>query len=493
MEEKTTWDAVAGPSNNRIESSQPDVPQSRVDLIVPSDSAPNTDLETMSTKDGAGEKDQYYLERAPVWRALVHLCVPMMLALSANVIYGIINAYFIGTLHDTAMLSAIALGLPVLSLAMAIGGVFGVGGGAYISRLLGEKDTGRIKHVSAFVLYGSLLLGVILTVICFIFLNPLVRVLGTDQQSFLPTQDYVSVLLLFLPVLIANFAVSQIVRAIGAARQAMNGMILSIGTNLLFDVLFILLLHLNVTGAALSIALSNMASLVYYILFLQMRDGPVKLAVKYFLVTKELLKEVFGIGLSELILSSFLIVTTLLVNNLAVQYGDYVIAAFGVSLRIVQLPEFICMGVLVGVMPLLGYSYGSKNSARLKAALQQSSLAIAGIIAIFSTIVYLFRSEVFSLFSSSHDVVSFGSYILTAMLISTLFNGFTGLIIAYFQTTNKPLQTTIMSFAQGSLFIPVILVAQALAGLSGIVWSMTITEAITCLIGIGLFTFSKKK
>src|SRR6266567_2956985 len=444
MEEKTTWEAVAGPSNNRIESSQPDVPQSRIDLIVPSDSAPNTDLETMSTKDGAGEKDQYYLERAPVWRALVHLCVPMMLALSANVIYGIINAYFIGTLHDTAMLSAIALGLPVLSLAMAIGGVFGVGGGAYISRLLGEKDTGRIKHVSAFVLYGSLLLGVILTVICFIFLNPLVRVLGTDQQSFLPTQDYVSVLLL---------------------------------------------LHLNVTGAALSIALSNMASLVYYILFLQMRDGPVKLAVKYFLVTKELLKEVFGIGLSELILSSFLIVTTLLVNNLAVQYGDYVIAAFGVSLRIVQLPEFICMGVFVGVMPLLGYSYGSKNSARLKAALQQSSLAIAGIIAIFSTIVYLFRSEVFSLFSSSHDVVSFGSYILTAMLISTLFNGFTGLIIAYFQTTNKPLQTTIMSFAQGGLFIPVILVAQALLGLSGIVWSMTITEAITCLIGIGLFTF----
>jgi multidrug efflux pump len=151
------------------------------------------------------------------------------------------------------------------------------------------------------------------------------------------------------------------------------------------------------------------------------------------------------------------------------------------------------MGVFVGVMPLLGYSYGSKNSARLKAALQQSSLAIAGIIAIFSTIVYLFRSEVFSLFSSSHDVVSFGSYILTAMLIATLFNGFTGLIIAYFQTTNKPLQTTIMSFAQGSLFIPVILVAQALAGLSGIVWSMTITEAITCLIGIGLFTFSKKK
>ncbi len=451
------------------------------------------ETKTLSKKDLDGAKDQYYLEKAPMRHAFVHLCVPMMLALSASVIYNIINAYFIGTLHDTAMLSTIAFGLPILSLSMAIGGVFGVGGGTYISRLLGEKDTESIKHVSAFVLYGSLLLGILLTIICFIFLNPLVRVLGTDQQSFLPTQDYVSVLLLSLPVLIANFAVEQIVRAIGAARQSMNGMILSIGANLLFDVLFILILHLNVTGAALAIALSNIASLLYYILFLQMREGPVKLAVKYFLVTKVLIKEIFSIGLSELIMFSFLIVATLLMNNLAVQYGDYVIAALGVALRIVQLPESMCMGIFMGVMPLLGYSYGSKNPERLKAVFQQSSLAIAGIIAIFSTIVYLFRNEIFGWFSASHDVISFGSYILTAMLVSTLFNSFTGLIIAYFQTTNKPLQTTIMSFAQGSLFIPVILVAQALFGLSGMVWSMTITETLTCLIGIGLFTFSKGK
>ena len=79
------------------------------------------------------------------------------------------------------------------------------------------------------------------------------------------------------------------------------------------------------------------------------------------------------------------------------------------------------------------------------------------------------------------------------MLISTLFNGFTGLIIAYFQydqysspdndhvlRTGRPLYSS-HSYCSGNL------------GLTGIVWSMTITEAITCLIGIGLFIFSKKK
>ncbi len=450
-------------------------------------------MENMPTQEPEGSKDHYYLEKAPIYRALVHLCVPMMLAMSASVIYNIINAYFIGTLNDTAMLSAIALGLPVLSLTMAIGGIFGVGGGTAISRLLGEKDTENIKHIAAFVLYGSLLLGIILTALCFIFLNPLIHALGTDQQSFQPTKDYVSVLLVSLPVLVANFAIEQIVRATGAARQSMTGMLLSVGANLLFDVLFILILHLNVIGAALAIGLSNGVSLVYYLLFLQRHSEYVKLSVKYFQVTKALIKEVFSIGISAFIMSAFLIATTLLFNNLSVQYGDYVIAALGVALRIVQLPEFLCMGIFMGVMPLLGYAYGSKNPRRLRAALQQSALAIAGIIAIFSTIVYLFRNDIFGWFSSSQNVISFGSYILTAMLVSSLFNGFTGLIMASFQATNKPVQTTIMSFAQGGLFIPVILIAHALFGLPGIVWSLTITEALTCLIGIGLFTFSTKK
>ncbi len=450
-------------------------------------------MEDTLQKSPGDSKNQYYLEKAPIPRALLHLSVPMMLAMTASVIYNIINAYFIGTLHDTAMLSAIAFGLPVTSLAMAFGGVFGVGGGTYISRLLGEKDTQSIKHVSTFVLYGSLLFGVLLTIICLIFLNPLVSALGTDQQAFLPTRDYVAVLLLSLPVLVANFAIEQIVRSTGATRQSMNGMILAIAANFLFDVLLILILHLNVTGAALSIALSNVASMVYYILFLQRHGGPVSLSVKHFVVTKVIVKEVFSIGVSELIMSSFLIVITLLFNNLAVQYGDYVIAALGVALRIVQLPEVMCMGIFLGIMPLLGYAYGSKNAGRLKAALQQSALAIAGLIAIFSTIVYLFRGEIFGWFSSSPQVVAFGSYMLTAMLVSSLFNGFTGLLIAYFQTTNKPLQTTIMSFAQGGLFIPVILIAHALFGLSGIVWSITVTEALTCLLGISLFSFLRKE
>lgn len=439
------------------------------------------------------DNDQYYLEKAPIPKAILHLCVPMILAMSANVIYSIVNAYFIGTLHDTAMLTAITVGLPVLSLSMAIGGVFGVGGGTFISRLMGEKNTADIRHVSSFSFYAAILAGVVIALICLLFINPIVHFLGTDSLSFKAAKDYAGCLLLFLPVMTAAIVTGQFVRSIGAARESMYGMLIGVAANCVFDVIFILVLHLNVTGAALAVGLSNLASLLYFGWFLRSKKKDVSLDVKDIRFSKRIMMPIFSIGMSEIVMSSFMIVSVLLFSNFAVLYSDDVIAALGVSQRIVQIPELLCMGVFFGIMPLLGYAYGSKDYARLKKAIWFSVVAIAGSVLLFSGTLYLFRDQILHWFSQSTSVISMGVSILTALLVSSLFNGFTGLLIAYFQSTNKPVQTMVISVVQGVLFIPVIFIAHAFLGLKGIIWSMTITEATTFILGIALILFSRKR
>ncbi|MDV2686906.1 MATE family efflux transporter, partial [Alkalihalophilus lindianensis] len=79
----------------------------------------------------------YYFEKAPVTKAVAHFAIPMMLGTSMNVIYSILNAYFLGTLHNTAMLTALALTLPLFAIIMALGNLIGMGSGTFISRLLG--------------------------------------------------------------------------------------------------------------------------------------------------------------------------------------------------------------------------------------------------------------------------------------------------------------------------------------------------------------------
>jgi multidrug efflux pump len=162
--------------------------------------------------------NRWYLSAAPIVSALVHLCVPMAAAMIVGAVYNLINAGFIGSLHDTALLAAVTLGSPILGLVMGVGNVFGVGGGALISRLLGVAEhepakAGEIKHVSSFAVWGSVIVGVVLSGIGLLLLHPLVSLLGADAGAVHATRAYIAVLLAFVPVLAAAVCLEQLVRA----------------------------------------------------------------------------------------------------------------------------------------------------------------------------------------------------------------------------------------------------------------------------------------
>jgi len=454
-----------------------------------------TNPESLSTADAVGT-NRWYLSTAPILRALVHLCVPMAAAMIVGAVYNVINAGFIGSLHDSSLLAAITFGTPLLGLVMAVGGVFGVGGGALISRLLGaaEREPAKateIKHVSSFAVWGSAITGAVLGSIGLLLLQPLVTLLGADDAAVPATSAYVAVMLAFVPVLAAAFCLEQLVRAEGAARQVMIGLIGSVVANLVFDVLFILVLHWGVAGVALSMGLSNLGIVAYFALWLHRHSEHMSLAPRWFTLSPTVLKPVFGVGIGELLQSAFLIVTSLVLNNLAVAYGDTALAAMGVAVRIAQVPEFLVMGVTLGVLPLLAYAYGKGDRARLMSALRASAITVGAIALIFSTAVFVFRDQVFSAFSSDSSVLTIGVTILTAQLVAMVGNGFTGLITSLFQATGRALAATVMSVTQGVLFIPIVIIGNLWFGLTGIIWALTVTEGIVFGVGLVMWLASR--
>jgi len=448
------------------------------------------------TPGSAAAKNRWYLSAAPIGSALLHLCVPMAGALVVSAVYNVINAGFIGAQHDTSLLAAITFGTPLLGLIMAVGGVFGVGGSALMSRMLGasEHDPAKaqdIKRVASFALWGAVVTGAVLAVIGLVFLQPLVAVLGADAAAVPATSAYVAVMLAFVPVLAASFALEQIVRSEGAARQAMVGLILSTIGNLVFDVLFILVLHWGVAGAALAVGLGNLVAIGYWIVWLQRHSENVSFAPKWFTLRRDVLAGVFGIGSSELLQSAFLIVTTLVLNNLAAAYGDDPLAAMGVAVRIAQVPEFLVMGVTIGVLPLLAYAFGKGDAARLRAALRGAAFTVGTIVLVFSGTVFVFREQVFTVFSGDHSVLAVGLTILTAQLVATIVNGFTGLLTSLFQATGMVLPAMVLSMAQGVLFVPIVIVGNVWFGLAGIIWALTVTEVLVFAAALVLWLASR--
>ncbi|MEK4061597.1 MULTISPECIES: MATE family efflux transporter [Paenibacillus] len=424
----------------------------------------------------------YYFEKAPVAKAVAHFAVPMMLGTSMNVIYSILNAYFLGTLHNTAMLTALALTLPLFAIIMALGNLIGMGSGTYISRMLGEKKYDDVKHVSSFAFYSSLVLGLLVMAAGLPLIDPIVHGLGATPDSFGFTKDYVTVMLIGSPFVVLFFTLENIVRSEGAAITSMIGMILSVVVNIILDALVIFVFHWDVIGVASATVISNLVASVYYAFHMGYKSQFLTVSVKWFKATKDILGNVFKIGVPVFIMSIFLGAMSLIFNHFLVEYGDSAVAAYGISSRLLQFPEFILMGLCEGVVPLIAFSF-TADKLRMKNTIGFTIKVIVGLAAVFGIIVYLVSDHLIGLFTNDPQLIEMGSYILHVTFLSLFITGMTTLFTGVFQATAQGTAAFIMSIIQGVTLIPVLYIANQMNGFHGVVWSIVIADAAAFLVG----------
>ncbi len=424
----------------------------------------------------------HYFEKAPVAKAVAHFAVPMMLGTSMSVIYSILNAFFLGTLHNTAMLTALALTLPLFALIMALGNLIGMGSGTFISRLLGEKKYDDAKHVSSFAFYSSLVLGLIVMAVGFPLIDSIVRGLGATPDSFGFTKDYVTIMLIGSPFVVLFFTLENIVRSEGAAITSMAGMILSVIVNVVLDALVIFVFHWDVIGVACATIVANLAASVFYSIHLGYKSSFLSISAKWFKISLDILSNVFKIGIPVFVMSLFLGAMSLVLNHFLIEYGDQAAAAYGISSRLMQFPEFILMGLCEGVVPLIAFLF-TANKLRMKQTIGFTLKAIAALAAVFGVMVYLISDHLVGLFTNDPQLIEMGSYILHVTFLSLFITGITTLFTGIFQATAQGTAAFIMSIIQGMTLIPVLYIANRMNGFHGVVWSLVIADAVAFLVG----------
>ncbi|QUL58238.1 MATE family efflux transporter [Paenibacillus tritici] len=424
----------------------------------------------------------HYLEKAPIAKAVAHFAVPMMLGTSMGVIYSILNALFLGTLNNTAMLTALALTLPLFAVLMALGNLVGVGSSAFISRLLGEKNTDEVRHVSSFAFYSSIVLGLITMAACLPLIGTIVHALGATPESFGYTKEYVTIMLIGSPILILFFTLESIVRAEGAAMTSMIGMLLSMAVNIVLDALVIFVFHWDVIGVASATVISNLVACVYYACHILTKSQFLTISIRQFKATRNILGNVFKIGVPVFVMSVFMGAMSLIFNRYLAGYGEQAIAGFGISSRLLQFPELILMGLSEGVVPLIAFSY-TANKLRMKHTIQFTIKVIGALAAVFGVIVYLSSDHLIGLFTNDPQFIEMGSYILHVTFLSLFITGMTSLFIGIFQATAQGTAAFIMSVIQGITLIPVLYIANRMSGFHGVIWSLVISDIAAFLVG----------
>lgn len=437
------------------------------------------------------KNENYWLLDAPVTKAIWHMAIPMMLGMSINIIYNITDTFFIGRLNDTAALAAISLLLPFTTILMAIGNLFGTGGSTLFSRLLGSENTDRTKQCSATTLWLSFLFGLLTAIISIIFSNYIIRLLGADSNTFAYVKQYLIFYGMGAPFIIANFTLEQLIRGDGKSVESMIGMMISIGANIILDPILMFGLQLGIRGAAIATVIGNAFAVIYYIVCIQRADNQLSALPKYFRLEKQMLKEIFLVGLSAMLLDILLIVSSLMFNYYALKYGDYVLAGFGISQKLVQIVDLIGMGLYMGVIPLIATAYGARNELRVKEIIKKTALYLALVITCLFAILFTCRNFIVHCFSNDSDVIRIGAYILTVQLCSSFFAAGAGLLTGIFQAKGEGTPAVVMSVMRGLMLIPAIIFGNYLFKMNGVIFSLLVAEAISCITGLVLYKLKK--
>ncbi|MCJ0225458.1 MATE family efflux transporter [Clostridioides difficile] len=437
------------------------------------------------------KNENYWLLDAPVTKAIWHMAIPMMLGMSINIIYNITDTFFIGRLNDTAAIAAISLLLPFTTILMAIGNLFGTGGSTLFSRLLGSENTDRTKQCSATTLWLSFLFGLLTAIISIIFSNYIIRLLGADSNTFAYVKQYLIFYGMGAPFIIANFTLEQLIRGDGKSVESMIGMMISVGANIILDPILMFGLQLGIRGAAIATVIGNAFAVIYYIVCIQRADNQLSALPKYFRLEKQMLKEIFLVGLSAMLLDILLIVSSLMFNYYALKYGDYVLAGFGISQKLVQIVDLIGMGLYMGVIPLIAVAYGARNELRMKEIIKKTALYLALVITCLFAILFTCRNFIVHCFSNDSDVIRIGAYILTVQLCSSFFAAGAGLLTGIFQAKGEGTPAVVMSVMRGLMLIPAIIFGNYLFKMNGVIFSLLVAEAISCIIGLVLYKLKK--
>lgn len=438
------------------------------------------------------EKD--LMESMKVSTAVAKMAIPSVISSLVTVLYNMADTFFVGQTGDALQVAAVSLTNPIFILFMAFANMFGMGGSAAASMAMGEKDADRVKKVSSFVTYASLIVGIVLCIALFIFMKPILLLFGADTQTYELAKGYTFHIAYGAPFIIWSAAASFVVRAEGSSKEAMIGSMIGTILNVVLDPIFISVFGMGAAGAAIATTIGNVCASGYYLWYFLCKSKNFSISIRDFSCKNHILQNVCMTGLPTAIFSMLMSVSTIVLNQILVAYGNEPVAAIGIVFKANMFIVFMQMGLANGVQPLLGYSYGAGNRERFL-AVEKYTKKCCIIVGVLATIlVFVLRQPIMQAFIDDAKVVTYGVEMLVAYMISGPVIGILFMNMNCMQSVGKAFPATILSvLRQGLLLIPLLYLLDALFGLDGVIYGQTLTDYVAVILSIILWRVIRPK
>lgn len=425
------------------------------------------------------------MARMKVSKAVATMAIPSVISSLVTVVYNMADTFFVGQTGDPLQVAAVSLTNPIFILFMAVANMFGMGGSAVASMALGEQNQKRMKQVSTFITYASLAVGILFALVLVGFMQPILSIFGANEEIYALACGYVFHISYGAPFIIWSAAASFVVRSEGASKEAMIGSMIGTIANIVLDPVLISGFHLGAAGAAVATTLGNILASLYYLWYFVKKSNNFSIGIRNFTCRYGIFSGICSCGLPTAIFSTLMSVSTIVLNQILVAYGNAPVAAIGIVFKANMFITFLQMGLANGVQPLLGYNFGSGDKKRFQdiAAYTKKCCIVIGILA--TLLFFVFRRQIIGLFIQDEEVIMYGVRMLIAYMLSGPVIGILFMNMNCMQSVGKAFWATILSvLRQGGLLIPLLFLLNALGGLTGVIYGQALTDYIAVILSV---------
>ena len=425
---------------------------------------------------------------------LIKFALPTMIMVFFVSLYVMVDGVFVSRFVNTSAFAAINIVYPLFSLLFAISSMLASGGSALVAKKMGEQKNKVAKQYFTLVVVSSAAIGLIIALICLIFIKPIIYLLGSDDSIYQYCYDYIVPILIFAPFCILQMIFHSFFVAAGKPKMGLIATLTGGTTNIIFDYIFIAVMGMGISGAAYGTVVGFLAQNSIGIIYFTFKRKGTLYFVKPSFNFLAVIKSCYN-GMAEFIGNLAMSITTFLFNIEMMKY----IGVDGVAaITIVLYAEFILTSVFYGyssgVAPIFSYNYGSKNIFQLKNIFKISMIFVIAssvLICCLSIPAAPYIIEFFAKENSHVFYIALKGFFIFA--VSFLFTGTNIFSAAMFTAFSNGKVASIIMFLRTLVFLSLsILLLPLVFNVNGIWLAIPVAEFLSILVCLFYFLKYRK-
>ena len=415
------------------------------------------------------------------FRRLLRFTLPSVVMLIFTTIYGVVDGLFVSNFVGKTSFAAVNFIMPVLIILGCAGFMFGTGGGALISKTLGQGKRERANELFSMVVYAALLCGILLAVIGFVSVRPVAVLMGAKGPLLENSVLYGKITLLALPFFILQYEFQCLFATAGKTDLGLTVTVAAGLTNVVLDALFVAVFRWGLAGAAAATSFSQFVGGVIPLVYFGRRNSSALRLGKLKFDGKALLK-ICTNGSSELMSSISSALVSILYNlQLMRLAGENGVAAYGVLMYVSDIFQAVFIGYAVGADELKSLR---RKSIALTMIFSTAMFAASQLLAKpLSTVFTGYDPTLLDMTLHAFRIFSF-SFLLTGLPVFAS---------AFFTALNDGAVSAILSFLRTFVFrCSMVIVLPMIWRLDGIWVSVVFAEVLAAVTTV-LFLITKQK